>query len=198
MIEEKKQPTPTGRQAKIKSWHYILSFVWETAKIVIISLAIIIPIRYFLFQPFFVRGASMEPSFEDGEYLIVNEISYRFHEPGRGDVIIFRYPKDPSQYYIKRVIGLPKEVVKIEGGKVIIVNSENPKGFILDEPYLSEENKYTSGNLEMNLDENDYFVLGDNRSASSDSRSWGSVPRHYIIGWAWVRAWPFNRVGILD
>jgi len=191
MIGEKKQP-------QIKSWRYILSFVWETAKIVIISLAIIIPIRYFLFQPFFVRGASMEPSFEDGEYLIVNEISYRFHEPGRGDVIIFRYPKDPSQYYIKRVIGLPKEVVKIEGGKVIIVNSENPKGFVLDEPYLSEENKYTSGNLEMNLDENDYFVLGDNRSASSDSRSWGSVPRHYIIGWAWVRAWPFNRVGILD
>jgi len=191
MIEEKKQPA-------IKSWHYILSFVWETAKIVIISLAIIIPIRYFLFQPFFVRGASMEPNFEDGEYLIVNEISYRFHEPGRGDVIIFRYPKDPTQYYIKRVIGLPNEVVRIEEGGVIIVNSENPKGFVLDEPYLSEENKYTFGNLEMNLDENDYFVLGDNRSASSDSRSWGAVPRHYIIGWAWIRAWPFNRVGILD
>jgi signal peptidase I len=161
-------------------------------------LAIIIPIRYFLFQPFFVRGASMEPNFEDGEYLIVNEISYRFHEPGRGDVVIFRYPKDPSQYYIKRVIGLPNEVVRIEEGRVMIVNSENPKGFVLDEPYLSEGNKYTFGNLEMNLDENDYFVLGDNRSASSDSRSWGPVPRHYIIGWAWVRAWPFNRVGILD
>ena len=190
--------TEESKKPKIKPWHYVLSFVWETAKVVIISLAIIIPIRYFLFQPFFVRGASMEPSFEDGEYLIIDEISYRFHEPERSDIIIFKYPKDPSQYYIKRVIGLPNEIIRIENGKITIFNSENPAGFILDEPYLSQDNKFTSGNLEINLDENDYFVLGDNRQASSDSRRWGPVPRHYIIGRAWVRAWPFNRVGILD
>lgn len=191
MIAENKQP-------KIKSWHYVLSFIWETVKIVIISLAIIVPIRYFLFQPFFVRGASMEPNFEDGEYLIIDEISYRLHEPKRGDTVIFRYPKDPSQFYIKRVIAVPKEVIKIEDGKITIFNAENPKGFVLDEPYLSEENKFTLGNLEISLDENDYFVLGDNRRASSDSRAWGTVPRHYIIGRAWLRAWPFNRVGILQ
>jgi len=182
---------------KIKFWKYILSFIWETAKIVIISLAIIIPIRYFVFQPFFVRGASMEPNFEDGEYLIIDEISLRFHEPQRGDTIIFRYPKDPSQYYIKRVIGLPGEIVKIESGKVTIFNKENTAGFILDESYLSEENKFTSGDTEIKLDENDYFVMGDNRRASSDSRRWGAVPRHYIVGQAWLRAWPFNRFGIV-
>ncbi len=185
-------------ELKIKSWKYFLNFVWEIFKIVIISLAIIIPIRYFLFQPFFVRGASMEPSFEDGEYLIIDEISYRFHAPERGDVIIFRYPNDPSQYYIKRIIALPGETIKIEGGRVTVFNAEYPKGFNLDEPYLSEENKFISGNSETQLDENDYFVLGDNRQASSDSRRWGSVPRHYIIGRAWLRAWPFNRVGILN
>jgi len=187
-----------GDEPKIKSWQYVLSFAWETAKIVIISLAIIVPIRYFLFQPFFVRGTSMEPSFENGEYLIIDEISYRFQEPERGDVIIFRYPKDPSQFYIKRIIGLPNEVIKIKDGKIIIFNKENPSGFTLEEPYLSEENKFVPGSLEMNLDENDYFVLGDNRRASSDSRRWGAVPRHYIIGYAWIRAWPFNRAGVVD
>ena len=185
-------------QSKIKSWQYSLSFVWETAKIVLISLAIIIPIRYFIFQPFFVRGASMEPNFENGEYLIIDEISYRFHEPQRGDVIVFRYPKDPSQYYIKRVVGLPKEVIRIEDGKITIFSKENPAGFVLGESYLLEGDEFTHGNLEINLDENDYFVLGDNRQASSDSRRWGAVPRQYIIGQAWLRAWPFNKFGILD
>ncbi len=185
-------------QPKTKSWQYILSFVWETAKIIIISLAIIIPIRYFIFQPFFVRGASMEPNFENGEYLIIDEISYRFHEPERGDVIIFRYPKDPSQYYIKRVIALPGEIIRIEDGNITIFSRDNPAGFVLEELYLSEENRFTPGNLEVNLDENDYFVLGDNRQASSDSRRWGAVPRHYVVGRAWVRAWPFNKFGILD
>ncbi len=194
MTEEEKENKP-----KIKFRRYILSFVWETAKVVIISLVIIIPIRYFLFQPFFVRGASMEPNFENGEYLIVNEISYRFQEPQRGDVIIFKYPKDPSQYYIKRVVGLPNEVIRIEDGNVIIFNEQNLAGLILDESaYLEEGNRFTPGNLETNLDENDYFVLGDNRQASSDSRRWGAVPRHYIIGKAWIRAWPISRFGILD
>ncbi len=183
---------------KIKVGQYILSFAWETAKIVIISLLIIIPIRYFLFQPFFVRGASMEPNFENGEYLIIDEISYRFNQPQRKEVIIFKYPKDPSQYYIKRIIGLPNEVINIEGGKITIFNEQNPTGFVLEEPYLSQENKFTSGDLEISLDENDYFVLGDNRQASSDSRRWGPVPEHYIIGQARIRAWPLSRAKILN
>lgn len=186
------------KKPETKSWWYVTSFIWEIAKIVIISLAIIIPIRYFLFQPFFVRGASMEPNFEDGEYLIIDEISYRFNDPQRGDVIIFKYPNNPSQYYIKRIIGLPEETVKIEDGNVIIFNKKNLSGFILEESIYLEEDIFVPGNMETKLDENDYFVLGDNRQASSDSRRWGPVPRHYIIGRAWIRAWPFNRLGLVD
>src|SRR3990167_6622730 len=88
------------------------SFVWETVKIIALCIAIILPIRYYLVQPFFVRGASMEPNLENGDYLLVDEISYRFDEPKRGDTIVFRYPADPSQFYIKRIIGLPDETVE--------------------------------------------------------------------------------------
>ncbi|MFZ5559526.1 MAG: signal peptidase I, partial [Patescibacteria group bacterium] len=182
---------------KVSLSKYWLNFCWEILKIVIISLAIIIPIRYFLIQPFFVKGASMEPNFLDGDYLIINEISYRFEEPERGDVVIFRYPLDPSEFFIKRIVGLPGEIVKIEDGKVVIYNKEvSDKNIILDESgYL--DNIYTPGSLEITLKDNEYFVLGDNRRASSDSRKWGPVPRKYIIGEAWLRAWPFYRLGVL-
>ncbi len=170
-------------------------FIWEITKIVIISLAIIIPVRYFLIQPFFVRGASMEPNFYDGEYLIVDEFSYHFNEPRRGDVVIFKYPKDPSQYYIKRIIGLPGETVKIKDGQIIIYNSQNPQGMILNEK--TYEPQKTFADLSITLKEDEYFVLGDNRSASSDSRRWGPLPEDHIIGRAWIRAWPFGRMDIL-
>src|SRR4030043_2387602 len=115
-------------------------FFVEIIKVVIISLAIIIPVRYFLIQPFYVKGASMEPSFHDHEYLIINEITYRINEPQRGDIIVFRYPKDPSQYYIKRVIGLPSEKIKIKDGKIFIYNSQYENGIELTEQiYLPDE-----------------------------------------------------------
>jgi signal peptidase I len=183
---------------KISGIKYALNFTWEILKIVIIALAIIIPIRYFLIQPFFVNGASMDPNFLDGDYLIIDEISYRLNEPKRSDVIIFRYPLDPSQFFIKRVIGLPGETVKIEDGKVFIYSIEtSDERIILDESaYL--EDSYTPGNLEITLEEDEYFVLGDNRMASSDSRKWGELDEKYIIGRAWIRAWPFNRAVLLD
>src|SRR3989338_3846297 len=109
MTEEEPQIT---RVPSVKS--EVLAFVWETIKVVVISLAIILPIRYYLVQPFFVKGASMEPNFEDGDYLLVNEISYRFSMPERGDVIVFRYPLDPSQFFIKRIIGLPDETIEVK------------------------------------------------------------------------------------
>ena len=93
-----------GFLAKVKA---AASYILELVHVVVISLAIIIPIRYFLIQPFYVKGASMEPSFYDHEYLIIDEISYRFREPQRGDVVVFKYPNDPSQYFIKRIIGMP-------------------------------------------------------------------------------------------
>ena len=171
-------------------------FIWEILKIVIISLLIIVPIRYYLIQPFFVRGASMEPNFEDGQYLVVNEIGYRFDDPDRGEVIVFKYPLDPSQYYIKRIVGLPGEKVKIKNNSIFIYNSENLEGKMLDESIYVPEGRITIGDVNVTLNDDEYFVLGDNRSASSDSRQWGSLPEDNIIGRVWIRAWPFNSAEI--
>jgi len=173
-----------------------LVFIWETLKIVIISLAIIIPIRYFLVQPFFVKGASMENTFDDGDYILIDEISYRFAQPQRGDVIIFRYPLDQSQFFIKRVVGLPEETVEIKNDQVIIHNKQHPEGFTLNEPYLMPI-QHTIGDLRIKLDPNEYFVLGDNRLQSSDSRRWGPVNRSLITGRVFLRAWPINKFGEL-
>ena len=170
----------------------ILAFIWETAKVVAISLAIILPIRYYLVQPFFVKGASMEPNFEDGDYLLVDELSYRFRDVKRGEVVIFRYPQQPSQFFIKRVIGLPGETVRIKDNGVTIFNVENSDGLVLSETYLAPEQK-TIGETTTKLDDNEYFVLGDNRLQSSDSRRWGSVNRTLITGRAFLRPWPFTR-----
>ncbi|MEA2113042.1 MAG: signal peptidase I [Patescibacteria group bacterium] len=170
----------------------LLIFIWETAKIVIISLAIIIPIRYYLIQPFFVYGASMEPNFSDGQYLIINEFGYRLNDPQRGEVIVFKYPLNPSQYYIKRIIGLPDETVEVKDGRVVIYNSGFPEGRVLDESSYLPDNRVTSGSVKIELQGDEYFVLGDNRQASSDSRRWGRLSEEYIIGQVWVRAWPFS------
>ncbi|OGZ17687.1 MAG: signal peptidase I [Candidatus Nealsonbacteria bacterium RBG_13_36_15] len=167
----------------------ILSFLWEVSKIIIIALAIVVPIRFFLFQPFIVKGSSMETNFHGGDYLIIDEISYRFRQPQRGEVIVFKYPHDPSQRYIKRIVGLPGETIEVKDGQ-IFVSKENEETKLLDEsPYLSEH-QFTPGNLIVTLKENEYFVLGDNRVFSSDSRYWGAVAENYIVGRALFRAWP--------
>lgn len=167
---------------------------WEIVKVVIVSLAIILPVRYFLVQPFFVIGASMEPNFYSGDYLIIDELSYRFNNPQRGQVVVFKYPLNPKEYYIKRIIGLPGETVAVRDGKVTIKNSEYPEGFVLDESKYFD--KYTGKDTENSLKENEYFVLGDNRDVSSDSRTWGAVPKNLIVGRAWVRVFPFDEFGI--
>ncbi len=166
------------------------SLLWEIVTITVLTLAIIIPIRYFLIQPFFVKGASMEPNFEDGQYLVIDEVSYRFRNPERGEVIIFRYPPDPSQFYIKRIIGLPDETVEIVDGRVKILNSERPLGFVLDETGYLPPTIMTSGEVEQKLGPEEYFVMGDNRQSSFDSRRWGILPRANITGRVWLRAWP--------
>lgn len=174
----------------------VLAFIWETIKVVVISLAIILPIRYYLVQPFFVKGASMEPNFEDGDYILVDELSYRFREAERGEVIIFRFPQEPSQFFIKRVIGLPDETVQIKDNKVTIFNKKDPKGVVLEESYLSSDQQ-TTGNVTVKLDDNEYFVLGDNRLQSSDSRRWGAVNKELIMGRAFLRPWPFTRASTI-
>ncbi|MCK4520656.1 signal peptidase I [Candidatus Parcubacteria bacterium] len=173
-----------------------LSFIWEISKIVIIALLIVIPIRYFIFQPFFVKGQSMEPNFHNGDYLIVDELSYRFSAPERGEVIVFNYPNNPSQRYIKRIIGLPEETIKIEDKKVNILS--NDYEFILNESMYLSEFVQTPGNITVSLGENEYFVLGDNRDASFDSRKWGVLPEEDIIGRVIFRAWPAKALAKIE
>ncbi len=174
-------------------------FVWEIAKVVFISLIIIVPVRYFLIQPFYVKGASMEPSFQDHEYLIIDEISYRFKAPVRGQVIVFRYPRNPQEYFIKRVIALPGESVQIKDGQVVIYNEQNPEGRVLNEGYLPQ-NLLTDAQSQAKLDlgPDEYFVLGDNRNASKDSRSFGPVDKSFITGKVLLRGWPLSRWTVFD
>ncbi len=169
-------------------------FVWELIKITVLALIIIVPIRYFIAQPFFVKGASMEPAFEDGDYLIINEISYRFKKAQRGDVIVFRFPEDPKQFFIKRIIALPDETIQIRNGKIVVFNEDNPSGFTPDESEYLGPRQITEGNLKMILEDDEYFVLGDNRLASSDSRRWGVLNKKFIIGKILLRAWPLDEI----
>lgn len=171
-------------------------FALELVEIVVISLAIILPIRYFLIQPFYVKGASMEPTFDDHEYLIIDELSYRLRAPERGEVVVFRYPLDPRQYFIKRVVGLPGETVRVSDDAVVIVNAEHPEGFALDESGYLSPDTVTRGDRTVELGPGEYFVLGDNRGASLDSRTFGSLPVKNIVGRVWIRGWPLDRVAV--
>lgn len=175
-----------------------LSFSIETIRVFIICLIVIFIIRSFVIQPFFVKGASMQPNFSDGDYLIVDEIGYKIGEPKRGDVIVFRYPKDPSEYFIKRIIGLPGETLDIRDNSITIYNEESPMGITLDEAGYLPESNVTLGSFYIELGEDEYYVLGDNRTASSDSRKWGVLEENLIIGKAWVRAWPFGKFEIFS
>lgn len=169
-----------------------LSFVFELVQVLAVSLAIILPVRYFLIQPFYVKGASMEPNFFDHEYLIIDELSYRFNAPTRGDIVVFRYPADPKQFFIKRVIGLPGETVEIANGRVRIYNDKDPNGVTLDETkYLDQDVTVATQTVTLKADE--YYLLGDNRSASLDSRYFGPVKKSAIVGRVWVRGFPLDR-----
>jgi signal peptidase I len=174
------------------------SFVWEIFKVLILALVIIIPLRVFVAEPFIVSGNSMVPNFLNNQYLIVDKVEYRFGKPERYDVIVFKYPKDTSQYFIKRIIGLPGETVKVEQGHILVINKDNPDGFVVKEPYLPNQAVTFGPDTPVTLGSREYFVLGDNRLASSDSRVWGVLPYSDIIGKAWLRAFPLNKFGIIE
>lgn len=167
--------------------------IWELVKFALIAIAIVIPIRMFIAQPFIVSGLSMFPTFHNSDYLIVDQISYRFKKPERGDVLIFKYPKDTSKYFIKRVIGLPNERVLLKGNTVRIVNNEHPDGFVLDEPYIQNQ---SNNMMNVVVGDDEYFMMGDNRSGSSDSRIWGNLQKKYITGRALVRLLPVKNINI--
>lgn len=179
------------------------SGTWEIVKFFVLALAIVIPIRYFVAQPYIVQGASMEPTFETNQYIIIEELSYRFDEPKRGDVIVLRYPKNPKKFFIKRIIGLPGETIIIKDGVVSIKNKDATSTFALDEPYIvfpktdssDDETILLKENLD-NPDLNEYYVMGDNRAQSSDSRDWGVLQKKLIVGRTMVRLFPFEEIGL--
>jgi len=193
----------------------VKNFIVEIVKIFALALIIIVPIRLFIFQPFFVQGNSMLPNFENAQYLIVNEVGYKRTAIGpsekpffvtepwktieRGTVVVFRAPGNPKEFYIKRVIGLPGETIAIEDGKVNVTNEEQLEGFNMDESvYLPPERRTFCGHNDscpaITLEGDEYYVLGDNRGASNDSRSWGPLHEDEVIGVVAVRAWPVTKI----
>lgn len=166
----------------------VLFFFLEIIQIVVIALVIVLPIRYFVFQPFIVKGASMEPNFHNGDYLIIDELTYRLREPQRGEVVVFKYPQDLSQRFIKRLVGLPGEQVELKHGTIEITDKFGKKEILDESNYSSGEGWL--GTMEITLAGDEYFVLGDNRAHSFDSRKWGALKREYIVGRAIIRAWP--------
>ena len=170
-------------------------FFLELVKIAILAGITIALVRFFLFKPFYVKGQSMEPNFYEKDYLIIDELSYRFREPQRGEVVVFKAPVTQEDYYLKRIVGLPGERVKVGDGKLVVYNDDYPQGVLVEEIYLDET---TPGSNMITLGPDQYYVMGDNRDASYDSRRFGPINKRDIVGRAWVRGWPFTRVSTFD
>ncbi len=171
------------------------SFIWDLVKILVIALIIIVPFRMYIAEPFVVSGSSMQPNFHNHDYLIIDRLSYIRGLPQRGDVVVLKFPKDTSQFFIKRIIGLPGEAVKVGQGFVTIYNEKFPQGFRLIESYLPNQSETFGRGDEVRLGTGEYFVLGDNRTASSDSRVWGILPTDDIVGKVWSRVYPLSTAG---
>ncbi len=162
----------------------------------LITLTIAVVILFGLqvtFQKFAVDGPSMNPNFHNRQILLVNKVVYRFHEPERGDVVVFHPPGNRQGDYIKRIIGLPGESVEIKEG-IVYIHKEDGSVVPLDEPYITQP--AGAAFQIVKIPENEYFVLGDNRNNSSDSRDGWTVPRQNIVGQAWLSIWPRDRWGL--
>jgi signal peptidase I len=194
VYEEEAEPITANEPPPRKRPRKKENFFVEIAKFTLLSLLIVLPIRLFFAQPFIVSGSSMDPTFSNGQYLIVDQITYKFEKPKRNEVIIFRYPRDQKKFFIKRIIGLPGETIELKNQSIIIYNETHPDGVELDEPYV--QNKHTD-NLKVSLKDNEYFMMGDNRSSSSDSRYWGPLPAELIIGRAFLRLLPIEDINFL-
>ncbi|MEK7634574.1 MAG: signal peptidase I [Patescibacteria group bacterium] len=173
---------------------YFFYTIWEIIEVALIAIVSVIIIRSFIVQPFLVYGSSMEPNFHNNDYLLIDEISYRFKNPERGEVIVFKYPGNENYYYIKRIIGLPGEEIQVKDGKITIFNQNFPEGFVLDEDYIPTNLETTGNGQKIKLEAEKYFVLGDNRQFSFDSRGWGPLSENEIIGMVRLRLWPLNKV----
>ena len=179
------QPEPPKRT--------MLASVGHWARDLMISVVLAIFVILFIYQPVKVEGTSMMPTLDDQERIFINKFVYRFHfgNIDRGDTVVFWFPGDPTKSYIKRVIGMPGDRVAVDDGKVIV------NGQALVENYVPPEYRDQSSMPERTVPEDEYFVLGDHRSSSNDSRAWGMVPRRYIYGKAVFIYWPLDKMGLL-
>ena len=169
------------------------NFWGEIIQFILIIIFVVIPFRAFVAQPFVVSGDSMQPNFQTGDYLIVDQFTYHFTDPSRGDVIVFKYPNDTSKFFIKRIIGLPGETVTVKNEKVYITEDGSDEAILLDEPYIKD---FRPDDMSIVVTEGSYFVMGDNRLVSSDSRIWGLMDESYIKGRAFLRLFPFHHIGL--
>jgi len=211
VMPEYKEASEKSQETEIE-YLGIGGLLLEMVKVFLLAVVIIIPVRVFLFQPFFVQGSSMEPNFEDGQYLVISEFGYKqtsfdmtgrfrftvdpFKVINRQDVIVFRYPKNPEQFFIKRVIGLSGEAVEIRRGKVIIYNRVHPDGFVLDESSYLALGTLTQDMAKTVIHDDEYYVMGDNRMFSYDSRAFGPLNKDQVIGRVLLRAWPMDRFSL--
>lgn len=175
----------------------LINMFFDFLETIVVALSIFVVVYLFLVQPHEVKGSSMEPNFQNNEYILTDKISYRFTKPHRGDVVIFKSPKNPDIDYIKRVIALPGEQVKVESGAVYVNNKKLPEKYLKDETNLFPGSFVQEG-VNITVGEGDLFVLGDNRPHSSDSREFGPIPEKSIIGRAFIRYWPLPQAGILN
>ncbi|MDA0208551.1 MAG: signal peptidase I [bacterium] len=173
-----------------------LLIILDLLQVVVIAAIIIVPVRLWVVKPFIVKGASMEEAFHQNDYLVIDQISYKFRDIQRGEVVVFHPPNRPSEHYIKRVIGLPGETVAIAEGEITIYNDEYPNGKILRESYISDETLVDEPVSEV-LKENEYYLIGDNRDASLDSRRIGPISNDSIVGRAWIRGLPLEDFGTI-
>lgn len=179
----------TPPTTRMRAWIFIENVLYIGCAI---GLALLI--QAFVIRPFIVSGNSMDPNIKNGQYLIVDQVSYKLHEPNRGDVIVFKAPPEPTKYYIKRIIGLPGDTVDIKGKTITITNSTYPNGFALQEGFITHT---SSDTIHVTVPADKYFVMGDNRSGSYDSRSWGMLPKENIRGRALLRLLPLSTINYL-
>lgn len=187
----KKQPEKTNKNTKkkeVEKKKTTAGMIWEIVQTLLMAAVLYFAIDFCIARVR-VENISMEPTFTEGELLMVNKLNYKFSEPERGDVVIFEAPVAPGKDYIKRMIGLPGDVVTVKDGKLYI------NGELINEPWVHEPIGYSG---EWEVPENQYFVLGDNRNHSSDSHSWGFVPRENLIGNAFFCYWPLNHIRVIN
>lgn len=196
----KNPPAPDRVPSGGRAGSTLKAIIKEIFIFAVIAFGVVLPFRIYIAEPYLVDGRSMDPTFATNDYLIVDKLSYKIGTPKRNSVIVFKYPNDPSKSFIKRIIGLPNETVSMKNNVVTVVNEKNPAGFNPDQTFVVHKCEKTINNcvysFETKLGPDEYFVMGDNRAESFDSRSWGALDRKYILGKPVLRLFPINQIEI--